>query len=68
MPEMNQDEAARIDEMARNRDEIIICGRLPKRARGEIDLYKVDRFLKQLTDTPDRIAVLRRLVEHLPRT
>jgi hypothetical protein len=43
-------------------EQIIICGRFPRRANGEIDLYKVNNLLKEIDDTNHRISVLRRLM------
>ncbi len=42
---------------------IIICGRLPLRPNGKVDLYKVDRFLRTLENPAVRVKVLKRLLE-----
>ena len=44
-------------------DEIIVCGRLPKKADGRTDLYVIERMLREMTDPKDRVAVLKRLIE-----
>lgn len=49
--------------MSNLRDEVIVCGRLPRKLDGSVDLYKVDRLLKACDDTNHRIAVMRRLLD-----
>lgn len=44
-------------------EEVIVCGRLPRKVDGSVDLYKVDRLLRALEGTASRVAVLRRLLE-----
>lgn len=44
-------------------EEIVVCGRLPLRPNGKVDLYKVDRFLHTLENPAVRVKVLKRLLE-----
>ena len=44
-------------------EEIVVCGRLPMRPNGQVDLYKVDRFLRKLVNPAVRVKVLKRLLE-----
>ena len=45
-------------------EQIIVCGRLPRRLTGEVDLARVSDLLKRLDDTNHRVAVLRVLLNH----
>jgi hypothetical protein len=44
-------------------EEIVVCGRLPVRPDGKVDLYKVDRFLRKLDNPAVRVMVLKRLLK-----
>lgn len=44
-------------------DAIVECGRLPRRATGEVDLHCIERILRLDLGTAQRVAILKRLVE-----
>lgn len=52
-----------MDTIKHDKEEIIACGRLPKKRGGAVDLYKVDRLLLETAQTNERVAILRRLLE-----
>lgn len=52
-----------MSDIERDKEEIIECGRMPKKRDGSVDLYRIDRLLLELDQTRERVAVLRRLLE-----
>lgn len=57
------DGAGAVSDIERDKEEIIECGRMPKKRDGSVDLYRIDRLLLELDQTRERVAVLRRLLE-----
>lgn len=45
-------------------DDIAVCGRLPRREDLTVDLLTVSKLLANMVDHNQRVAVLRRLLEH----
>ena len=43
--------------------EWVICGRPPTKKDGRIDLYKIERALRDETDSKRRVDLLKRVVE-----
>jgi len=44
-------------------EEWVICGRLPRKKNRHVDLYVVERALRDEDDPSKRVSLLRRLLE-----
>jgi uncharacterized tellurite resistance protein B-like protein len=49
-------------------EEWVTAGRIPSKADGRPDLYKIDRALKTELDSTRRIGLLKRLMEYRDRS
>lgn len=56
-----------VNEIQNDLDEIIICGRLPQKRDGSVDVYKINRLFSEPLETSERVSILRRLLEYKGR-